>query len=91
VRSGLLGRDLEPRDDAGVRLVGHVLGPPADTPTTRVPGGETRVDEGPVTDENAHIAGFDISERADLDGALEVASRNPGAGFGIPELRPIEE
>jgi hypothetical protein len=33
---------------------------------------------------------FNILECADLDEALEVASKNPGANFGILELRPIE-
>jgi hypothetical protein len=48
------------------------------------------VDEGPVADEAAHIAGFNILECADLDEAIEVASKNPGANFGILELRTIE-
>jgi len=48
------------------------------------------VDEGPVAEQAAHIAGFNILECADLDEAIEVASKNPGASFGILELRRIE-
>ena len=28
---------------------------------------------------------------ADVDEAIEVASKNPGASFGVLELRPVEE
>jgi hypothetical protein len=77
-------------DGRGVRLTGHVLGRPAESRTIRSRAGETTVDEGPVTEENFEIAGFNILDCADLDEAVEVASKNPGAGFGILELRPIE-
>ena len=42
---------------------------------------------GPVA---LQIAGFNILECAEPDEALEVASKNPGANFGVLELRPIE-
>jgi hypothetical protein len=77
-------------DARGVRLIGHVLGPPAESRTIRVRDGETAVGAGPVADQNPQIAGFNILECADLDEALEVAAGNPGAGFGVLELRPIE-
>jgi len=48
------------------------------------------VDDGPVADENLQIAGFNILECADAAEAVEVASKNPGASFGVLELRPIE-
>ena len=74
----------------GVRLGGHVLGPPAETRTIRVRAGETVVGSGPVAEQDVQIAGFNILECADVDEALEVAARNPGASFGILELRAIE-
>jgi len=77
-------------DARGVRLEGHVLGPVAETRTIRTRAGETTVGDGPIADESIHIAGFNILECADLDEAVEVASKNPGASFGILELRPIE-
>jgi len=79
----------EEMDGRGVRLQGHVLAPLEETRTIRSRGGETTVDDGPVADANLQIAGFNILECADLDEALEVASKNPGAGFGVLELRPI--
>lgn len=77
-------------DARGVRLEGHVLGPPTESRTIRVRAAEMMVGDGPVSDESVHIAGFNILECANLDEALEVASKNPGASFGILELRPIE-
>jgi len=77
-------------DARGVRLQGHVLGPLSETRTIQVRAGDTTVGDGPVSDQTVQIAGFNILECADLDEALEVASKNPGASFGILELRPIE-
>jgi hypothetical protein len=77
-------------DARGVRLGGHVLGPLTEARTIRVRGGELTVDDGPISDQSVQIAGFNILECADLDEALEVASKNPGASFGILELRAIE-
>jgi hypothetical protein len=80
----------EEMDARGVRLEGHVLGPLTEARTIRIRAGEMTVGEGPVSEQAVHIAGFNILECADLDEALEVASKNPGASFGILELRPIE-
>jgi hypothetical protein len=78
-------------DGRGVRLTGHVLGPLAESRTIRIRDGETMVDERPVADEELHIAGFNILDCADVEEAVEVAAKNPGASFGTLELRPIEE
>jgi hypothetical protein len=80
----------EEMDARGVRLEGHVLTPLAEARTIRVRAGETSVDEGPVSDRDLRIAGFNILECADLEEAIEVAAKNPGASFGTLELRPIE-
>lgn len=78
-------------DGRGVRLEGHVLAPLPEARTIRIRAGELSVDEGPLSEQSLQIAGFNILECADLDEAIEVASRNPGASFGVLELRPIEE
>jgi hypothetical protein len=77
-------------DARGVRLDGHVLGPLAETRTIQVRAGETIVGAGPVSEQPPQIAGFNLLECVDLDEAIEVASKNPGASFGVLELRPIE-
>lgn len=78
-------------DARGVRLGGHVLGPLGETRTIQVRDGETKVGDGPVGEQALQLAGFNILECADVDEAVEVASKNPGARFGVLELRPIEE
>ena len=75
----------------GVRLGGHVLAPLTEARTLRIREGELAVGHGPVSDSTLQIAGFNILECADVDEALEAASKNPGASFGVLELRPIEE
>jgi hypothetical protein len=78
-------------DARGVRLQGHVLAAPAESRTIRVRDGETTVGDGPLTEQSLQIAGFNILECEDVQEAIEVAAKNPGASFGILELRPIEE
>jgi hypothetical protein len=78
-------------DARGVRLQGHVLAPSSDTKTLRVRDGELLVSDGPVAEASMQVAGFNILECADLDEAVEVASKNPGAGFGTLELRPFAD
>ena len=80
----------EEMDARGVRLGGHVLGPVTESRTIRIQQGETTVGDGPVAEQAFQIAGFNILECADEDEAIEIASKNPGAAFGILELRPIE-
>jgi hypothetical protein len=78
-------------DGRGVRLLGHVLAPLSETRTIRVREGDMKIEDVPVDDETLRIAGFNILECADIDEAIEVASKNPGASFGVLELRPIAE
>ena len=78
-------------DSRGVRLGGHVLAPLSEAQTIRTRQGDLTVGRGPVTEETLQIAGFNILECRDIDEALEVASKNPGASFGVLELRAIEE
>jgi hypothetical protein len=80
----------EEMDDRGVRLEGHVLASLEESRTIRIRDGELTVEEGPVAEPTAHVAGFNILECAGLDEALELAAKNPGAKFGILELRPME-
>ena len=78
-------------DSRRVRLAGHVLAPISEAQTLRVRQGELAIDDGPVTEQALQIAGFNILECRDRDEAVEVASKNPGAFFGVLELRAIEE
>ncbi len=78
-------------DGRGVRLQGHPLRPVSDATTVQVRGGEVLVADGPFAETKEQIAGFDIIEAADLDEAIEVASKHPVAGIGSVEVRPFWE
>ncbi len=49
------------------------------------------VADGPFAETKEQIAGFYIIECADLDEAIEIASRTPGARYGTIEVRPVWE
>ncbi len=78
-------------DGRGVRLQGHQLASSQDATTIRVREGEVVIADGPFAEAKEHIAGFDILECADLDEAMEVASKHPVARFGALEVRPFWE
>jgi len=86
-----VGAWCDEMDGRGVRLAGHVLAPLSATRTIRIREGGLSVADGAVSEQTLQIAGFNILECADVDEAIEVASKNPGASFGVLELRPIEE
>ncbi len=76
-------------DGRGVRLQGHQLRPVSDATTVRMRGGDVLVADGPFAETKEQIAGFDLIECADLDEAIDVASRHPVARFGTIEVRPF--
>jgi hypothetical protein len=76
-------------DGRGIRLEGEQLRPVSDATTVRMRGGELLISDGPFAETKEQIAGFDIIECADLDEAIEVASKHPVAGFGLIEVRPF--
>jgi hypothetical protein len=78
-------------DGRGVRLQGNRLAELTDATTIRVRGGEVLIADGPFAETKEHIAGFDVLECADLDEAIEVASKHPVGRFGAIEVRPFWE
>ena len=76
-------------DSRGIRLTGDRLRPPSDATTVRVRNGETLITDGPFVETKEFVGGFDILECADLDEAIEVATKHPMAKFGMLELRPF--
>jgi hypothetical protein len=80
---------LKDVDGRGVRLFGNQLRPVSDATTVQMRGGDVLVADGPFAETKEQIAGFDIIECADLDEAIDVASRHPVARFGSIEVRPF--
>jgi hypothetical protein len=76
-------------DGRGVRLKGDRLRPPADTTNVRVRGGEVLISDGPFAETKEQMFGYDLLECADLDEAIEVASKHPNARHGWLEIRPV--
>jgi len=78
--------DVEARD---VGEYGERLRPGEDATTVRVRNAEVLVSEGPFTEAKEWVAGFDVIDCQDLDEAIEVASKHPGARIGSVEVRPF--
>lgn len=76
-------------DSRKIRLEGNRLRPPEDATTVRVRRGELLLSDGPFAETKEWIAGYDIVECADLDQAIDVASKHPMARFGRIEVRPF--
>ncbi len=94
-----LGRACRPHDEA-LRNSGHLLlvGSLALPPSSRTlrPGrGKPSVTEGPVVETGEPVGAFFMIEADDIDEAVEVAARHPGAHVGeflggAIEVRPID-
>jgi len=72
-----------------IRLEGQRLQSVSDATTISVRGGEVLIADGPFAETKEQIAGYDIIDCADLDEAIDVASRHPVATFGKIEVRPF--
>jgi hypothetical protein len=75
----------------GVLQGGERLRSTADATTVRVRDGEVLTSDGPFAETKEQVGGFYIADCKDLDEAIEVASKIPGARAGSIEVRPIWE
>lgn len=83
---GPWGREVERR---GVGVIGARLRPRTASTCVRVGDGKLMVTDGPFAETKEEFAGFDVIDCADLDEAIEVASKHPLAKRGAMELRPF--
>ena len=82
------GRDERPGRAAGRRApAAH----DSDATTVRVRDGETLTSDGPFAETKEQVGGFFLVDCKDLDEAIEVAAKIPGAAHGSIEVRPIWE
>jgi hypothetical protein len=89
--------DIEPETIAwveemttrGVRRQGDRLRPASDATTVRVREDEVLLSDGPFAETKEQMAGYDLIECANLDEAIEVASKHPMAKLGSIEVRPV--
>ena len=79
-----------------IRRSGHYvdsnrLQPPATATTVRVRNGRISTTDGPFIETKEQFGGYYVIEARDLNEAVEVAARIPGARLGLVEVRPIAE
>jgi hypothetical protein len=77
--------------ERGILVGGNALHPASEARTLQVRGGELVMTDGPFAETKEQIAGFTVLECADLEQAIEVASRHPTAWVGSFELRLPQE
>lgn len=85
------GAFMKDMAERGVLLGGERLRLSTDATTVRVRDGETLTTDGPFAETKEQLAGYFLVDCKDLDEAIDVASRIPGAKDGSVEVRPIWE
>jgi hypothetical protein len=68
---------------------GDGLQPSTTATTVRVREGKTLTTDGPFAETREQLGGYYLVEARDLDTALAIAARIPGATTGSIEVRPI--
>jgi hypothetical protein len=79
-----------------VRKSGHYVGSNALQPTrtattVRVRTGKVSATDGPFVETKEQLGGYYLIEAKDLNDAIQVAARCPGARHGSVEVRPVME
>lgn len=82
------GREVSER---GLLLSDEALHPAYTATTVRVREGKLLTSDGPFAETKEQLGGFYLLQCRDLDEAIEVAAKNPGALTGSVEIRPILE
>ncbi len=75
----------------GRYLAAAPLHPVSTATSVRVREGKRLVTDGPFAETREQLGGYFIIDVKDLDEAIEVSGRLPGARLGTVEIRPIME
>jgi hypothetical protein len=68
---------------------GHALQPTSAATTVRVRDGKRLTTDGPFAETKEQLGGYYLIDAPDLDSAIEIAGKIPGARHGSIEVRPI--
>ena len=68
---------------------GNALQPANTATTVRVRGGKRQATDGPFAETREQLGGYYLVDANDLDEALGIAERIPGARWGSIEVRPV--
>lgn len=86
--SAQLARDL---DAKGQYLAAAPLYPTSTATSIKVRDGKRLVTDGPFAETREQLGGYFLIDAPDLDEALRIAARIPGARAGTVEVRPVME
>jgi hypothetical protein len=75
---------------SGHMLAGESLLPTSTATTVRVRNGKLGTTDGPFAETKEQLGGFYMIEAKDLNEAIQIAARIPGARTGSIEVRPVE-
>jgi hypothetical protein len=75
----------------GVLRGGDPLLRVAEAKSVQVRDGGATVSDGPAVQTPEQLGGYYLVECGDLDEAVDLAARIPGAGYGTIEVRPVLE
>jgi hypothetical protein len=88
VESAQLCRDLSA---SGQYLAAAPLHPVTTATSVRVREGKSLVTDGPFAETREHLGGYFLIDAKNLDEAIGIAARIPGARAGTIEIRPVME
>jgi hypothetical protein len=88
VESAQLARDL---DSNGQYVAANPLHPISTATSVRVRDSKPFITDGPFAETREHLGGYFLIDAKDLDDAIAVAARIPGARVGTVEIRPVME
>jgi hypothetical protein len=74
---------------AGKFKAGDRLRPVSTASTVRIKNGKTAITDGPFAETREQLGGYYLIDAKDLDEAIAIAARVPGARYGSIEVRPI--
>jgi hypothetical protein len=86
--SRALAREL---DSNGQFLGSNPLHPTSTATAVRIRDGKSLVTDGPFAETREQLGGYFLVEAMDLDAAIAIALRIPGARYGTVEIRPVIE
>src|SRR5688572_22356011 len=72
-------------------IAANPLHPVATATSLRIREGKRMVTDGPFAETREQLGGYFLIEAKDLDSAMNVAARIPGAKKGTVEIRPVLE
>jgi hypothetical protein len=75
----------------GKYLAASPLYPVATATSVKIRNGRRLVTDGPFAETTEQLGGYFLVDAADLDEAIEIAGRIPGARVGTVEVRPVFE